>query len=385
MTAVVEGRDPASSLLVRLRIDGGFITSIDELGQADDGPWLAPGLVDLQVNGCAGFDFNVEELDGEAVQSASLYLASRGVTSFLPTLVTGSEERITSSLRTIAQVADACEGARIAGIHLEGPFISRRRGPRGAHDARFVRPPDWDLLERWQEAADGAIRIVTLAPEWPGALEFIERCTRAGVIVAIGHTAATNRQISDAVVAGAQLSTHLGNGCDPTIPRHTGYFWAQLGCDALYASIIADGIHLSRDVLKAILRTKRERVFVVSDSIATTFDGPGEYESSVGGTVVVTAEGRVRLANDAELLAGSIRQLDEAIAYLVRSGLAGLDAAWHLCSTRPAQLLDLPQGAGLAVGAPADLVVFDWDADVVTPLAVYRAGHLVAGSSERYG
>lgn len=386
MTTFVEGRDLASALPVRIGIEDGAIASIDAADGPGNGAWIGPGLVDLQVNGCASFDFNVEDLDADTVHGASLCLAARGVTTFLPTLVTGREERITAGLRAIAQAADGCRGARIAGIHLEGPFISDRRGPRGAHNADFVRSPDWDLFERWQDAAEGAIRIITLSPEWPDAVGFIERCTAAGVLVAIGHTAADESQIYDAVMAGAQLSTHLGNGCDLTIPRHTGYFWAQLGCDDLYASIIADGVHLSQDVLKTILRTKQSRAFVVSDAIATPFDGPGTYETSVSGTVVLTGEGRVGLANDADLLAGSIRLLDEAVGYLVSSGVVDLPTAWELCSTIPAHVLGLPQAAGMEIGAPADLAVFEWGgAGAITPVAVYAAGALVSNGPNGNG
>jgi N-acetylglucosamine-6-phosphate deacetylase len=377
MTEIVEGRDLRTGLAVRVAIDEGRIASVDGREDAAELPWLGPGLVDLQVNGCAEFDFNAEVLEGDAVRGASLHLAAHGVTSFLPTLVTGPEERITSSLGTIAESIATCEGARISGIHLEGPFISPESGPRGAHDERFVRPPDWQLFERWQESAQGAIRIVTLAPEWPGALEFIDSCVGAGVLVAIGHTAADNDRIREAVAAGAQLSTHLGNGCHPTIPRHTGYFWAQLGCDELYASLIADGVHLSRDVLSVLLRTKGELAIVVSDSVSSAFETPGEYESPIGSSVVLTSDGRLQLASDPDLLAGSMYLLDDAVGYLVRTGLADLAEAWEMCSTRPARLLRLPQAAGVQVGAPADLVLFDWDGIAVGHRAVYREGRLV--------
>lgn len=379
----VEGRDLTTGNRLRVGLAKGRIASVEDLGQAESGPWIGPGLVDLQMNGCAGFDFNADLLEPYVVSRVSGHLAARGITSYLPTLITGSEERITRSLGVIARAADSPEGARVAGIHLEGPFISPEEGPRGAHPACFVRAPDWDLFQRWQEAAMGRIRLLTLSPEWPRAYAFIERCVAAGVVVAIGHTAATEQQIRDAVAAGARLSTHLGNGSHPSIPRHTGYFWEQLGCDDLHASVIADGAHLPVPVLRTILRAKGRRALVVSDAVSFTSLEPGEYEASVGGRVVLTEDGRLLLAGDPRLLAGSVRLLDESVAHLVRSGLSSLAVAWEMCSTRPARLAGVAGGT-LEPGQPADLVQFAWDGEKVTPCAVYREGRLIAGASEQH-
>src|SRR5205807_1149747 len=141
-------------------------------------------------------------------------------------------------------------------FHLEGPYISAEDGPRGAHPLAQVRPPDLGEFQRIQEAADGNIRLVTLAPELPGALAFIDKLTAAGVVVAIGHTAASPATIRDAVSAGARLSTHLGNGSHAMLPRHDNYLWEQLAADELWASIICDGHHLPAAVMRCILRVK---------------------------------------------------------------------------------------------------------------------------------
>src|SRR5262249_46804632 len=142
----------------------------------------------------------------------------------------------------------------IPGIHLEGPYISAEDGPRGAHARQHVRPPDWDEFCRLQDLAGGRIRLVTLAPETAGALPFIERLSRAGVVVALGHTAASGECIRDAIQAGARLSTHLGNGAHAVLPRHPNYIWEQLADDGLWASIICDGHHLPESVMRCILR-----------------------------------------------------------------------------------------------------------------------------------
>ena len=262
MTITIEAEGLLEERRLRVIVEGDRIAAVDDLGPGPgSGPWLAPGLVDLQVNGCAGFDFNAPDLGGEAVAAATRHLWANATTSFLPTVITGPNDRIAGSLAAIAAAAgsDALLGATIPGVHLEGPFISPEDGPRGAHPAACVRAPDWDSLERWQESARGMIRLITLSPEWPAAARFIERCTESGLIVAIGHTAATGEQIRDAVRAGARLSTHLGNGAHPMIPRHTGYLWEQLACDELWASLIADGAHLPTPVLRVMLRAKGER------------------------------------------------------------------------------------------------------------------------------
>lgn len=377
----------AEGLLERRRlgveVEDGRIARVEDLGPgAGTGPWLAPGLVDLQVNGCAGHDFNAPDLAKEAVAAATRHLWASATTTFLPTVITGPAERISRSLAVIADAAasDPILRASIPGIHLEGPFISPENGPRGAHPAEHVRAPDWDSLQRWQDSARGMIRLITLSPEWPGAAGFIERCAAAGLIVAIGHTAATEQQIRDAVSAGARLSTHLGNGAHPMIPRHTGYLWEQLACDGLWASLIADGQHLPTPVLRVMLRAKGERCLLVSDAVAATSLPPGEYVQNVGGRVLLTAERRLVLADDPRLLAGSVCLLREAVAHLVEEDLTTAARAWEMASSRPAALLG--GRAALAVGAAADLVLLEWDGEGVRPLRVLKAGVDVLGMEE---
>jgi N-acetylglucosamine-6-phosphate deacetylase len=266
----------------------------------------------------------------------------------------------------------------VAGVHLEGPFISPEDGPRGAHPAAHVRAPDWELFRRWQEAAGGAIRIVTLSPEWPESAAFIARCREAGVRVAIGHTAATPEQIREALRAGATLSTHFGNGAHPMLPRHPNYLWEQLAADALWASVIADGFHLPDAVLKTVMRVKEERALLVSDSVALAGMPPGEYESPIGDRVVLTEEGRLHLAADPRLLAGSAQPLIAGISHLVSTGLATLRDAWTMASVRPAAFLELPDRE-LAPGNPADLVTFDLIDGTVRIRQVIKAGETVVG------
>lgn len=376
------GRDVTTGRWTEIRFAGATVAEVTELDEPGGGrgPWIGPGLVDLQINGYRGHDFNHAPLHQRTAESVNAELPAQGITSYLPTLISNTETATTQALRTIAATRAAGGAARvIAGVHLEGPFISNQDGPRGAHHRCHVRPPDWDLFTRWQEAAEGCIRLITLSPEWAGSVEFIERCVGSGVTVSVGHTAATPDQISAAVSAGASMSTHLGNGTHLTLPRHPNYLWEQLASDELWACIIADGIHLPVSVLKVILRAKGSKALLVSDAVCVSGLEPGEYDMHIGGRVVLTDEDRLHLADQPELLAGSVVTLPAAVSYLVRNDLADLAGAWAMGSTRPSTAIGLPTALGIARGAPADAVVFDWEAESVRVLATYKGGELVYG------
>jgi N-acetylglucosamine-6-phosphate deacetylase len=379
---VIEGNHFRTGEQIILHIQGGCIA---EIGLAEDEnsepvPWIGPGLVDLQVNGYGGMDFNSVPLDEQLVQRVTRALWREGVTTYLPTIITNSDEAIEEAMRTIAQARseDAFVKRTVAGIHLEGPFVSAEDGPRGAHDRAYVKAPDWSLFQRWQEAAEGCIEIITLSPEWPGSTAFINECVESGVTVSLGHTAATPEQIREAVAAGARMSTHLGNGAHPTLPRHPNYIWEQLAQDDLWATVIADGFHLPESVLKVVFRVKGPKAMLVSDAVAFSGVEPGEYDTHVGGKVVLTPEGRLHLADNPELLAGSAQVLRQGVEHLLRSRLSSFPEAWEMASIRPASFMGLPAGSGLSVSAPADLVVFNRaDNGEVSILRTYENGELV--------
>jgi N-acetylglucosamine-6-phosphate deacetylase len=349
-----------------------------------DWPWLAPGLVDLQVNGGWGLDFNTLPLQPDTVLELSRLLQSKGVTTYCPTLITNGTEPLLEAVSAIARVVRQYpeDAAGIAGIHLEGPFLSPEEGPRGAHPREHIGPPDWNMVSRWQEAAAGLIRILTVSPEWPDAAAFIARCSESGILVSIGHTAASPEQIREAVAAGAVMSTHLGNGTHLTLPRHPNYLWEQLAADELYGCMIADGQHLPPALLKVILRMKRERTILVSDAVSLSGMPPGSYHLHIGGEVVLTAEGRLHLVGNPQLLAGSAMMLPDQVAYLAKVGLARLDEAWDCASAHPATLLGLEQAAGLRIGAPADLVSFRYDDRTLTVLECWKNGR--SGSCSKH-
>jgi N-acetylglucosamine-6-phosphate deacetylase len=294
-----------------------------------------PGLFDLQVNGFGGVDFNTPDVTADQIDEALERMRATGVTRCLPTLITSSRDRFSASARVLARMANPA----IAGIHMEGPYISPEDGARGAHPVEHVTSASAEDFDRRQDAADGRIVLVTLAPEAPGALRLIERLAASGIRVAIGHTAATPQQIADAIDAGASLSTHLGNGCAQMLPRHPNAIWEQLAADALYASLIVDGHHLPPSTVKAMVRAKGpERTLLVTDAIAAAGSRPGRY--TIGGvTCELGADGRVSLPGT-PYLAGSGLTLDRAIANTVRWTGLSIDTVIPMASTMPAAFMD---------------------------------------------
>lgn len=311
-------------------------------GMNNETVYFAPGLVDLQVNGYMGIDFNSPDLTVEQVHQVTRLLQAVGVVKYCPTVITNSEEAMSQSLRVIAAACAVNEITRrsIAGVHLEGPFISPEDGPRGAHPAEFVTAPDIDLFQRLQSAATGMIRIVTMSPEWAGNQLFIEQCVQEGIIVSIGHTAASSQQIVEAVRAGAFMSTHLGNGAHLMLPRHPNYIWEQLAADELYTCFIADGFHLPDAVQKVIMRVKKEKAILVSDAAHLAGLPAGDYKTHIGGRVTLTELGKLHLTAQPELLAGSAQMLIQGISRLVREGLCSLEDAWNMGSIHPWGLIN---------------------------------------------
>jgi N-acetylglucosamine-6-phosphate deacetylase len=336
------------------------ITAVEPvLGKLRDEVWLAPGFIDLQVNGFAGVDYNSPETPQEEIARSIRALFACGVTRFLPTVITGPPADMLRALANLAQAREALsEGAAIEGFHVEGPHISPEDGPRGAHPRAWVRAPDLDEFRRWQEAARGQVRLVTVAPEWPGVTRYIETLVREGVVVAIGHTNATAAQIADAVRAGATLSTHLGNGAHSVLPRHPNYIWDQLAEDRLAASFIVDGVHLPASFLKVALRAKGvERSILVTDATTPAGCRPGRYRLGEQ-EVELTPDQRVVLAGS-DRLAGSALRMDRGVENLMRLAGLSLCEAVAMAARNPARVGRIEhRQRGLTPGDRADIVRF---------------------------
>lgn len=294
------------------------------------------GFFDLQVNGFAGVDFNDPAVTSTEVQQALDALLKTGVTRCFPTLITAPLERFARCARTIVDVGSPA----IAGLHVEGPYISPQEGARGAHPKEFITPASIDDFERRREAARDRIRLLTVAPEVPGVLPLVEHARKAGISVAIGHTAASPEQIRDAIRAGATLSTHLGNGCAQMLPRHPNFIWEQLAADELTAGLIVDGHHLPPATVKAMVRAKAGRAVLVTDATAAAGQPqPGDYRL---GTLLVHVDenGRVAVPGQPNL-AGSALALDRAVGNVVRFAGIPLDEALEMASERPAEAVGL--------------------------------------------
>ncbi len=292
-----------------------------------------PAFVDLQCNGFAGVDFNRPETTPEQICAAIRAMWRTGCTRVLPTVITAAPDRLEHLLRTLALARKLDPDVRnsVPGFHLEGPFISPLDGARGAHPREHVRACDTRLWQRLQRAAEGRILLVTLAPEAGGAPALIRRLRREGVIVALGHTLASRKEIAAAAAAGAQLATHLGNGCPQTLHRHDNPVLAQLGEDRLMATFIADGIHLPPDVLRSFIRAKTPaRSILVSDAMAAAGAAPGCY--TIGELVVEVGKDRIVRQPGSPNFAGSALTMDAALRNTLACGAMTLREAWRAAS-----------------------------------------------------
>jgi N-acetylglucosamine-6-phosphate deacetylase len=355
------------------------ISHIDPvLEAADNAAYIAPGFIDLQVNGFAGVDFNFPAASFEEIARSIRAMFSTGVTRFFPTVITGAPEDMLGALKNLARARQTLpEGPAMEAFHVEGPHISQYDGPRGAHPVRWIRPPDLEEFRRWQDAAQGNVRLVTLSPEWPESTVYIEQLAREGVVTSIGHTRATREQIGDAVRAGARLSTHLGNGADAVLPRHPNYIWEQLAEDKLAASFIVDGHHLPDSFLRVALRAKGiERSLLVTDAVMPALCAPGTYR--LGEVEVELKDDQRVVLKGGTRLAGSSLRMDAAISNVMRFAGVSLTEAIAMATVNPARVGRIGgRVRGLRSGDRADVVRFRVEEGRVRVIETYMGGRQV--------
>lgn len=354
-------RHALTGTVLEIAIRDGRIAAVSP-STADPGDrFIAPSFCDIQINGCHGIAFTSASLDFDGIRKGTDACHQHGIGQYFPTVITSNGETILHSFRTLAAAVeqDKSLSQAIPGFHLEGPYLSGEDGPRGAHPLQHIRDPIWDEFCRWQDTAGGRIKLVTLAPERNGAIQFIEQLTAAGVMVAIGHTAASGQQIQDAVQAGAKLSTHLGNGCAAVLPRHANPIWAQLAEDRLVASMIADGHHLPAAVMKSIVRGKTpSRLILTCDASPLAGLLPGKYQEW-GQEFEVLPDGKV-VVPGTPFLAGSGVFTDHCISHLLGVTDVSLAEAIEMASVRPRQLFGLPVPEVKAGTAMDQLILFRW-------------------------
>jgi N-acetylglucosamine-6-phosphate deacetylase len=354
----IVARDFRTSSWIELDLFESRIASVRRAaGATGIGPadlWVAPAFWDIQTNGRWGHSFSGPELTVEQVGVIVREQARLGTARLCPTLITAEPSALLHGVRTVAAACDAFPdvAARVLGIHLEGPFLSERDGYRGAHPAAAIRDPDWDFFQTLQEESGHRIVLITLAPERPGAIEFIARARASGVTVSLGHTSAVSATFRAATAAGATLSTHLGNGIASPLARHPNPIWVQAASDALSASFIADGEHLDPETLRVLARTKGpERTILISDASPLAGLRAGDY-----GEWSVTDSGRIVVKGTA-YLAGSNAGLETGVQNLLRATGWTIEQVLTTVTSNPARLLGRAEPK-LQAGETASVVTF---------------------------
>lgn len=367
MTVRVSGKVVTPTGVIRqgcVELDGERISAVAEYPSIRDGHWIVPGFVDMHTHGGGGHTFTTGDVD-EARGAAAFHL-SHGTTSLLASLVSSPYELMRDATSAYAPLVK--EGV-LAGLHYEGPYLSAVRC--GAQNPEFLRDPSVDELSELLAIGEGAVRMVTLAPELPGALAAIELLVSRRVVAALGHTDATYEQTTAGVIAGATVATHLFNGMRGPHHREPGPVFALLGSPNVVCELVADGVHLHQGTLAfAAGVAGPDRAALVTDAMAAAGMPDGEYE--LGGQPVVVDGGTVRLAtsdsaadSSAGAIAGSTLTMDAALRQAVAAGIPIADAC-RMAAGTPARAIGLGERIGaLLPGWRADLVVLDDDLNVV--------------------
>jgi N-acetylglucosamine-6-phosphate deacetylase len=369
---------------VRIEIRDTLIGKISEVpgSPQDQLLFVAPGLIDNQVNGYSGVDFSDSGLTTDRMIKAVWAIRSDGVTSFVPTVITNSHENLLRNFKNLASALNDKEVRdSIPGFHLEGPYISSEEGYFGCHPSTFIRKPSWDEFAQYQEAADGNIIQVTVGPEVEGCINFIKQCTKNNIKVAIGHTNASADQINIAADNGARLSTHLGNGCANLIDRHRNPLWPQLANDLLTPSIIADGHHLLPEEIRVFYKVKGPGGLVLTSDVNHLIGmKPGKY-MYFGSEVIYTADGLVKnpVLN---CLAGASMPLKTGVGNVMKYTGCSLAVAINMAAGNLASIYGLSDRGLLTEGKRADLILFEKDHFRIRIKQVWAKGKLIMNVME---
>jgi len=349
-----------------VRVEQGVIVQIvpglDRSADIFTSGYIAPGFIDLQVNGAYGSDFST---DGRAVAEVAARLPETGVTSFLPTIITSSFEAYPRLLSQVREASQNVRGARPLGVHLEGPYLNPVR--KGAHNPAFLRAPNVDEMSRW---ADDSVRIVTLAPELSGALDAIQMLRSKGIVVSAGHSNATFEQALAGFEAGITWGTHLFNAMSALGHREPGLPGALLSLP-VPCGLIADGIHVHPAMVKLTYRAKGAHgLTLITDAMEAMGMPPGRYRLSDRQVIVDATSARLEDGT----LAGSILKLDQAARNMIEFTGCSPAEALMMASATPARVLNLTRKGCIVIGSDADLVVLDESLHVTHTVV---AGHIV--------
>lgn len=377
-TLVLEGRLYLDNNPVTISITDGRLAVIEHRDAGTSMPevYIAPGLIDAQINGYMGVDFSSEDLTLDDIRKATKTLWKEGVTTFIPTLITNEHNALKKNFAIMALALDDIEiGKSIPGFHLEGPYISPVQGFRGAHLEKYIRKPDWQEFLIYQEAARNRILLITVAPEMEGAISFIRNCTGSGVTVSLGHHNGSAEIVRQAVDAGASMSTHLGNGCANMINRHNNPLWPQLADDRITPTIIADGFHLTREEVQTFYKVKGPgNLILVSDALDLAGLPPGEYIR--GERTVLLTPDVVKFPAE-NVLAGAASPITKCVNNIMKFTQCSLKEAIQMASTNPARLLGLNDVGEISQGKRADLIVFTIEDEKIVIQQTIVAGKIV--------
>ncbi len=363
---------------VSIEFDGEVISRINRKGSGSDLTklYVAPGLIDVQINGYMGVDFSEPGLTVDGIRKATKALWKAGVTTFFPTIISSDVEIIKENFAVLARARKDPEiGNSIPGFHLEGPYISPVKGFRGAHLEKFIKAPDWEEFQEIQKSAENGIRLITLAPELEGAISFIRNCVESGVIVSLGHHNGSAEDVKRAVDAGAKMATHLGNGCANEINRHHNPIWPQLSNDKITPSIIADGYHLTKEEVRSFYKVKGpEKTILVSDALDLAGLPPGEYTR--GERTLLLTPNVVKLPKE-NVLAGAASPISKCVGVMMDFTQCSLSEAIQMASTNPADMMALDNRGSIVNGKRADLILFSMENNEMVIQKTYVAGKLV--------
>jgi N-acetylglucosamine-6-phosphate deacetylase len=374
-SGVICGRHFATGEPVEIRWEHGLIHSVTSK-KPDAAPdvWIAPALVDLQINGYGGIDFQQDNLSADELLTAARHLNAAGCTRFLLTLITDDWTRLISRLQHLRQLRDATPALRhaIAGWHVEGPFLSAEPGFCGAHDPALMVDPTPAHLRELRDATGNDPLLITLAPERTNALGAIEQAASLGMKVSLGHTNASAEILAEAVRRGATAFTHLGNAIPRDLDRHDNILWRVFETPGLVASLIPDTIHVSPALFRLVHRVlESDSIYYTTDAMSAAGMEPGRYplgrlNLEVGPDQIVRQPGKPNFA-------GSALRPIEGVFRAAKMLGCSWQKVWPRLSETPAKLMELP--SGLCVGAPADLCIMQMaDANEMKKLRVIASG-----------
>jgi len=379
---ILEGIHYYTGKPVQVVTDNGIISEVRQVEKITGDPdvYIAPGFFDNQVNGFAGvsFIFGAGELSSGGIKKATSELWKKGVTTYLPTLTTHRQDLLVKNFSILGQTINDKELlGSIPGFHLEGPYINPEDGYRGAHPKRYVRLPDWEEFMEMYKASGEKILQITVAPEMEGALDFISKCGRHNIIVALGHHNAPAATVTAAIDRGARIATHLGNGAANMVNRHRNPFWSQLADDRYMISIICDGFHLLPEEIATFYKVKgTNNTIITSDVTSYAALEPGEYVTETGETIELTEEGMLRYPAQ-NVLYGSASPITKGVGHIMEVTGCTLADAVKMASTNPARLYGLNDRGTLTTGKRADIILFKLEDYKVKILSTYVKGKLV--------